>query len=246
MTLFARTAAALVIGNELLSGKIHEQNLVELARVLRTLGVRLTRAVIVLDDLPTIVHEVRELSRAADVVFTSGGVGPTHDDVTIDAVAAAFDVAAVVHPTLERLVRERYGAHCSAAHLRMALVPSGAELVSIDDVHWPTTLMRNVFVLPGVPEIFRAKLDAVRAHLQGQDPFVSRAVFLRTDEADLKPLLDAVVSRHPDVEIGSYPKWFEPSYKTKITFDAQDGGAVDRAVDDFVGGCDPAELVTVQ
>lgn len=245
MSLFARTAAALIIGNELLSGKVQEQNLIELSRLLRTLGIRLVRAVLLPDDLPLLASEIQSLSGSVDVLFTSGGVGPTHDDVTIEAVARAFGVKPALDPLLERLVRARYGDDCNEAHLRMALVPEGAELVSVSDVQWPTTLMHNVFVLPGVPEIFRAKLDAVRHHLRGPAPFLSRAVYLDVDEAELKDALDAVVARHPGVEIGSYPKWFEPRYKTKITFDAQDPDAIEAALADFVSGCDASRLVSV-
>lgn len=246
MKRIAETAAALVIGNELLSGKIQESNLIELARMLRALGVRLIRAVFVPDDIDVIARAVRELSASADVLFTSGGVGPTHDDVTVEAVARAFDVRAVIEPTLAALLREVYGERCSEAHLRMALVPEGAELVSSADVRWPTPLMKNVYVLPGVPEIFRMRLDAVRQHLQGPRPFVSRAVFLNLDEPELTPTLNQVVAAHPDVEIGSYPKWFDPKYKTKITFDGADADAVARALAAFVAQFEAGEIVRVE
>jgi molybdenum cofactor synthesis domain-containing protein len=241
-----QTAAALVIGNELLSGKIQESNLIELARTLRALGVRLIRAVFVPDEIDVIARAVQELSAAADVLFTSGGVGPTHDDVTVEAVAQAFGVRAVIDPTLAALLREVYGERCSDAHLRMALVPEGAELVSSSDVRWPTPLMRNVFVLPGVPEIFRMRLDAVRQHLSGPRPFVSSAVFLTLDEPELTPMLNQVVAAHPEVEIGSYPKWFDPKYKTKITCDGADADAVARAVAAFVAHFEAEQIVRVE
>ncbi|HEY8946543.1 MAG TPA: molybdopterin-binding protein [Polyangiaceae bacterium] len=244
--LVAGTAALLLIGNELLSGKTQDQNLIELSRVLRALGIRLVRAVVVSDDIGVISREIRELRTHADVVFTSGGVGPTHDDVTIDAVAQALDWDVIEHPDLVRLLREHYGEAITPAHLRMARVPRGARLVSVVDIHWPTTLADNVFVLPGVPEIFRMKLDAVRAHLVGQQPFLSRAVFLKSEEVALKPLLDRIVAQNPDVEIGSYPKWFEPTYNTKITFDSRNADAIERAVAGFVAGCDAADVVRVE
>jgi molybdenum cofactor synthesis domain-containing protein len=235
VTFVAETAAALIIGNELLSGKIQESNLLELSRLLRSLGIALTRAAIVPDDVEVIARELTLLRGAADVVFTSGGVGPTHDDVTVEAVARSFGVEAVCDPTLAGMLRDVYGERCSDAHLRMALVPLGAELLSTADVKWPTPKIGNVFILPGVPEIFRAKLDVVRAHLSGRRKFSSKAVFLRLDEADLTQALDQVVAAHPDVEIGSYPKWFEPRYKTKVTFDGRDERAVESAFSDFVG-----------
>lgn len=230
----ARTAAALLIGNELLSGKTAESNLLELARTLRALGVSLERAVVVPDRAELISAEIRQLSAAYDVVFTSGGVGPTHDDVTLDAVAAAFGVKISIHPTMESLLRTAYGERCTEHHLRMALVPEGAELATTGDVTWPTVVMKNVWVLPGVPEVFRMKLAVVRAWLSGPDPFVSRAAYTRMDEAELKPLLDSVVEAHPAVEVGSYPKWFDPSYKTKVTFDARRADQVEAAFTSFL------------
>lgn len=242
----AETAAALVIGNELLSGKVHEANLLQLARTLRALGIRMIRAVFVPDDIDAIVEAVRDLRRRADVVFTSGGVGPTHDDVTIEAVARAFEVDAVIEPSLAGLLRDVYGERCTDAHLRMALVPRGAELVSSAEVRWPTPVIGNVYVLPGVPEIFRMRLDAVRSHLTGPRPFASKAVFLSLDEPELTNPLNEVVAAHPEVEIGSYPKWFDPTYKTKVTFDGADENAVNRACLAFVAQFGPGQIVRVE
>jgi molybdenum cofactor synthesis domain-containing protein len=229
-----RTAAALLIGNELLSGKIHEANLVELARTLRAVGVSLKRVVMVPDELDVIADEVRVLNAAYDVVFTSGGVGPTHDDITIEAIAKAFGVPAVVDATFESMLRDVYGDRMTDGHRRMALVPLGADLVVHDEVRWPTVRMKNVWVLPGVPEAFRMKLAVVRDHVRGSYRFVTREVYTRMDEPDLKPLLDKVVAAHPDVDVGSYPKWFDARYKTKITFDATDESKLEAAVTEFL------------
>jgi molybdenum cofactor synthesis domain-containing protein len=237
----ARTAAALLIGNELLSGKVHEANLVNLARTLRTLGVKLERAVMVPDDLQVIAREVRALADGHDVVFTSGGVGPTHDDITIEAVALAFGVAAVVHPEFAALLQGFYAEKMTDGHLRMALVPQGAELVRHEETRWPTVLMKNVWILPGVPEAFRMKLAVVRASIRGPTDFFSREIFTKMDEPDLKPLLDRVVAGHPDVDVGSYPKWFDTRYKTKITFDATDEAKLEAAVREFLIGLPAGE-----
>lgn len=234
MTIVARTAAALLIGNELLSGKIVEANLHELAKTLRSIGVDLRRVVIVPDELSLIAEEVKALSDSHDVVFTSGGVGPTHDDVTLEAVARAFGVEASRHPDVEAMLRRAYGERITEGHLRMALAPAGAELIQSPEVRWPTVVMRNVWVLPGVPEAFRMKLALVRERLRGARRFVSVEVLTRLDEGELKPFLDATVEAHPAVEIGSYPKWFDPTYKTKITFDATDEASVEAARTHFV------------
>lgn len=241
-----RTAAALIIGNELLTGKITEANLQVLARELRSLGVRLTRAVMVLDDVEVIAREVRELSVAHDVVFTSGGVGPTHDDLTMESVARAFGVGVVMSPAIEGMIRTYYGERCTDGHLLMARVPDGARLVSSAAVPWPTVVMRNVWVLPGVPEVFRMKLPHVRAELEGGTPFVSLAVYTTLDEGDIKPLLDRVVAEHHAVEIGSYPKWHDPEYRTKLTFDGTDPARVHAARDAFLAGLPMGALVRIE
>ena len=116
----------------------------------------------------------------------------------------------------------------------MALVPEGAELAATSEITWPTVVMKNVWVLPGVPEVFRMKLAVVRAWLSGPEPFVSRAAYTRIEEAELKPLLDRVVAAHPSVEVGSYPRWFDPSYKTKITFDARNAADAEAAIASFL------------
>ena len=239
----AETSAVVLVGNELLSGKVTDANLFELAGTLRALGIRLERALILPDDLALLTTEIAGLAKAHDVVFTSGGVGPTHDDVTIEAVARAFGSEPTLDPTLAALIRGAYGERCTPDHLRMALIPRGAELAASSDGAWPVPVMNNVWMLPGVPEVFREKLATVRTFLRGPAPFVSRAVYTRLEEARLKPLLDALVIDHTGVEIGSYPRWFEPSYKTKITFDARDAKLVDAAARAFVASLPEGALV---
>jgi len=230
----AKTAALLIVGNELLSGKVLEANLGPLAQTLRALGIRLARVSVLPDELTVLTGEIRELSREHDVLFTSGGVGPTHDDVTIDAVAAAFATRTRFDPTLVELVQRAYGERSTDDHLRLARVPEGAWLATSPDGAWPTPVFENVWMLPGVPEVFREKLATVRAWLEGPEPFFSRAVYTRVEEAGLVKLLDALVLAHPLVEIGSYPRWFEPSYRTKITFDGHVREAVEAAAQAFL------------
>lgn len=235
------TAAAIVVGNEILSGKVREANVYELARVLRPAGVLLSRVVVVPDDIETIAREVRASREQFDYVFTSGGVGVTHDDVTIAAVARAFGVPVVRDPELETLIRRHYGNEVHENHLALANVPQGARNLVTEGYPWPLLAIENVYVLPGIPEIFQRKLAILRVHLATAPPFVSRAVYTRMDEAVLKPLLDEVVARHPDVEVGSYPRWNDPAYETKLTFDGRDREAVERALEDFLRLLPPGE-----
>jgi molybdenum cofactor synthesis domain-containing protein len=241
-----RTAAALVIGSELLTGKINDANVGELARSLRALGIRLARVVMMPDDVTLLAGEIAELSRNFDVVFTSGGVGPTHDDVTVVAVARAFGLEVVEDPELAGLIRGVYRERTTDAHLLMARVPAGSVLCGAPEVEWPTPVTRNVWMLPGIPDLFRLKLLTVRAWLRGPTAFVSRALFLRQEEPLLKPLLDQVVARHPQVEIGSYPKWFDPSYRTQVTFDAESAEAARAALEDLRALVAPSDVVRTE
>ena len=177
-----------------------------------------------------------------DWVFTSGGVGPTHDDLTIAGVARAFGVPVVSAPNIESLLREHYGDRLTEGHLLMARIPEGARLVTGGSAAWPGVVMRNVWMLPGVPQIFRAKQALIQAELSGGAPFVSLAVFTTLDEGQLKPMLDRVVEAHRDVDIGSYPRWSGVEYRTKLTFDGLVEARLRAARDAFAESL-PAETI---
>lgn len=236
-----RTAAMLVIGNELLTGKVAEANLLVLARSLRRLGIALRRVVMVPDDVETIAQEVRGLSAAYDWLFTSGGVGPTHDDVTLESVAKAFGVEVVTSPEMKSMLEVHYGERLTEGHLRMALIPEGATLEATMEIRWPTIRFRNTWVMPGVPEVFLMKIPVIEARIGPGDAFMSHSVYTKMDEGDLKPLLDRVVAAFPTVEIGSYPKWSDPTYRTMLTFDGRDDRLVLCARDAFVASLPPGE-----
>src|SRR5438046_2315085 len=157
-----KTAGIILIGNEILSGKTVDANAAYLCRELRELGVEVRRVVVIPDEVSLIAEEVAAFSKAFDLVFTSGGVGPTHDDVTIEGVARAMGVPVVRHPELVALLERYYRDKVTDAALRMAEIPEGAELITGNGLRFPNVAMRNVYVLPGVPEIFRRKFDAMR------------------------------------------------------------------------------------
>jgi molybdenum cofactor synthesis domain-containing protein len=237
------TAAALLVGAELLSGKVRDANLHELAGTLRRLGVELTRVVMITDDQDSLAAEIDALRHRHGVVFTSGGVGPTHDDVTIQAAAQAFGVPIEHSEEVEALMRRVYGDVLTAEHLRMARVPRGARLVYGSTSPWPAVTLGNVWLLPGVPEVFRAKLEIVRERIRGPGRFFSRNVYCRSDEAVLCQSLETVVAEFPAVSVGSYPKWGESSYRTHVTFDGRVAEEVDRSRDRFVALLPTDEVV---
>jgi len=239
------TACALLIGNELLNGSTVDCNLAELASTLRDLGIRLKRALVLPDQVETLCTEIRYSAANYDVVFTSGGVGPTHDDVTIAAVAQAFNVATVIDEDMRRMLADHYGEPLTAGHLQLARVPTGASMMRLPDTPWPTVVMRNVWILPGVPAIFHAKLAAVRHYLTGPVTYHCRTVLCRSDELTLKPQIDITVLANPEVEIGSYPQSPPADAQTKITFEGTSALQLARAVDQFIEGLPVDELVRV-
>jgi molybdopterin-biosynthesis enzyme MoeA-like protein len=178
--------------------------------------------------------EARALRAAHDIVFTSGGVGPTHDDVTLIAVAKAFGRALTRAEAIERLIRDFHGARTTDDHLRMADVPTGARLLASEQVRWPTVVVDNVYVFPGVPEIFRMKFPIVRDELAQGARFHSRAVFTRCDEGSIASALAGVATRYPDTFVGSYPRFRDPVYSLKLTVDGADEHMVGRAMDEIL------------
>jgi molybdenum cofactor synthesis domain-containing protein len=238
-----RTAAALVIGNEILSGKIADTNTTFLARGLFELGIELRRVVVCADEIETIANELRDLRENHDLVFTSGGVGPTHDDVTIEGVAASFDRPVVQSEAVAKLIRHYYGDRTTDAHLRMANMPEGAEMIRSSDAPWPTVVIDNVFVLPGVPEIFELKFTDLRKRLDRGQEFHSQAVFTLSGEGEIAGLLERIAEAFPGVMVGSYVKWKADDYRTKVTFDGNDESAVIEAADTLVAELAPALFV---
>lgn len=211
-------AAVILIGNELLSGRVADENLGHIARELRALGIPLQEALVVRDEVEPIAEAVRWLSGRRDCVFTSGGVGPTHDDVTVDGVALAFGVGVTLSAELEGAIRARWGDGITEGHLRMARVPEGSSLVAGADGVWPTVRMENVFLLPGVPSILQRKLERLKPDLVPGRPFRRHEVTFVTEEAAIADALAGLAEAHPEVEIGSYPA----RGTVKVTLEARD------------------------
>lgn len=222
------TAALIVVGNEILSGKVADSNSAFLAQQLRELGVSLRRIEVVPDEVDVIAEAVRALASNVDVLFTSGGVGPTHDDVTIAGVAQALGRPVVRHESIEATLRGYFGERLNAAHLKLAEVVDGTELET-PQLSFPTFRVENIYVLPGIPEIFREKVLALRERLAG-DPFHVRVVYLRAMESAIAAHLDRTLEEFPELMLGSYPKLNDPEYRVRVTLESKDAAYVDRAL----------------
>jgi FAD synthetase len=239
-----KTAGIILVGNEILSGKVQDANAVYLCRELRALGVDVRRISVIPDEVQLIAEEVAAFSRDHDVVFTSGGVGPTHDDVTIEGVARAMMVSVVRHPRLVELLERYYRGTVSEAALRMAEIPEGAELVGGETVRFPTVLMRNVYILPGVPEIFRAKFEALRERFR-EAPIHLKNVYVAIGESTLADYLNRLLAEFPLLLLGSYPEFSNPEYKVKVTLESRDRGYLEQALTELLARLPEGALVKV-
>ena len=224
-----RTAGILVIGNEILSGKVVDTNSPFLTRELRSLGVTVRRILTIPDELDEIAAAVAEFHGAYDLVFTSGGVGPTHDDVTIEGVARGLGRRVVRHPAIEARLREFYKDKTNEARLRLADVPEGTELIVDGRLGFPTLKCENLYILPGIPEILEQKFSALRERFASA-PYFLRVVYTREGEGSIAEHLNATMAAFPELLLGSYPKIGDPEYAVKLTLESKDRDYVERAL----------------
>ncbi|MFT5358632.1 MAG: molybdenum cofactor synthesis domain-containing protein [Polyangiales bacterium] len=229
----------LVIGNEVLTGKVEEANIAVAAKMFFELGISLRRIVVCIDDVSVIAEDVRNLAAAHDFVITSGGIGPTHDDVTYEGIAAAFGRRVVRSDELEGMLREHHEAKerdypISDAQLRMADIIEGCRMLRRPNARWPTLVVENVYVLPGVPEIFRMKIPLIREELDEGQQLHSFSVFTRQREGEIAALLEDLESRFEGVQVGSYLAWDSALYSVKVTFDSLNEDQAKAVSDEFV------------
>ncbi|MBO9601993.1 MAG: competence/damage-inducible protein A [Novosphingobium sp.] len=201
------TAALIVIGDEILSGRTHDKNIAQVASWLQVQNIRLKEVRVVADDPPAIVAAVNALRATNDYLFTTGGIGPTHDDITVDAVATALGVAVVVHPEARAILEAYYATRggLNDARLRMARVPEGADLIPNRMSGAPGIKFGNIFLMAGVPTIAAQMLDALTGTLEGGAPLLSETVGCWVAESEVADLLREVEKAHPGCQIGSYP-----------------------------------------
>ena len=221
------TAALLIIGDEILSGRTQDANLAYLAKWLGVQGIRLREVRVVADDHAAIGDAVNALRSAHDYLFTTGGIGPTHDDITVDAIAAALGVAVVVHPQAKAILTSYYGDKLTDARLRMARVPDGAELIENPRTGAPGIRHGNIFIMAGVPAITRGMLAALDGTLPGGAVVLSRTVGAWTAESAVAALLSDVEKAHPGTQIGSYPFWREGRTGANFVIRATDPALLD-------------------
>ena len=224
-----KTACVLIIGNEILSGKTQDQNLQFFGQAFARLGILLVEARVIRDDPDTIVTVLNRCRSAYDYVFTTGGIGPTHDDLTSESVARAFGVELVRDAqAVERIGRG--GRELTEARLKMAMIPSGASLIDNPISHAPGFRLDNVFVMAGIPKVARAMFAAIEHELSGGAPILSASHDIFAAESDIAGPLDAIARRFAELEIGSYPFSRDGRFGASIVVRGTDQDRIDAAI----------------
>jgi molybdenum cofactor synthesis domain-containing protein len=241
------TACVLIIGNEILSGRTQDTNLAYIATGLNSVGVTLKEARVIADIPEAIIGTVNEVRAAFDYVFTTGGIGPTHDDITSECIAKAFGVPWTLHPEAHQIFLDHYKpGELNEARLRMAHTPEGASLIKNAVSRAPGFRMGNVFVMAGIPRVMQAMFDAVKHDLKGGRPMLSRSVSCHLAEGIIAKGLGEIQRRFADLDIGSYPFYRRGEFGTTLVLRGRDSDRLAAGTAEVVTlvrslGGDPAE-----
>jgi molybdopterin-biosynthesis enzyme MoeA-like protein len=241
------TAGLLVIGDEILSGRTQDRNVAQVGTWLNLQGIRLSEVRVVADDMAAIGEAVTALRAANDYLFTTGGIGPTHDDITVDAIAAALGVPVVIHPKARAILEGWYASRggVTEARLRMARVPEGAELIENQISGAPGIRCGNIFILAGVPHIATLMLEALSGQLEGGRPLLSRTIGCRAPESEVAELLRATEAAHAGCQIGSYPFFKEGKVGANFVVRSTDEGLLEACASDLLRRLQEAGLPVV-
>ena len=240
-----KTAGIIIIGNEILSAKVRDINSFYLASELRALGVDVRRISVIPDEIGSIATEASEFSNTYDYVFTSGGVGPTHDDVTMAGIAKGFGVKLTSHPEIKNFLSEKYNNQINAAVLKMTEVPEGADVIFFENIRFPIISFRNIFIFPGIPEYLKNKFSLIKERFRCP-AFYLRRVFLNVRESDIAGILNEVVAENEGVDFGSYPVLGNPEYMVIVTAESRSDISLKKAVDCFLSRLPSGRLVRVE
>jgi len=236
------TAGMVVIGDEILSGRTQDRNVEQVGIWLNLQGIRLAEVRIVADDMAAIAEAVNALRARHDYLFTTGGIGPTHDDITVDAIASALGVGVVVHPKARAILEGYYASRggVTEARLRMARVPEGAELIENRMSGAPGIRHGNIFILAGVPHIATLMLEALSGQIEGGRPLLSRTIGCWSPESEVADLLGETERAHAGCQIGSYPFFKDGRVGANFVIRSTEEGALEACASDLAGRLEAA------
>ncbi|MBE0425854.1 MAG: competence/damage-inducible protein A [Nitrospirae bacterium] len=238
-----KTAGIIIIGDEILSGKTKDDNSFFMVQELWSHGIYLRRISIIPDVIDEIAEVVKNFSEKFDYVFTSGGIGPTHDDVTIEGISKAFGVKPMIHETLKEFLKRKQ-AELSPEQLKMAEVPEGAELINDSTIGFPLIKFRNIFIFPGIPQLLKKKFFVIEKSFHEPRIYLKK-IYVKESEPMIAPVLNEIVKTYTNVKIGSYPVMDNTEYTVKITLESQDELCLNTAVENLLLKIAKEKLVRV-
>ncbi|MCX8070421.1 MAG: molybdopterin-binding protein [Thermodesulfovibrionales bacterium] len=241
-----KTAGIIIIGDEILSGMVKDSNSNFIIDNLRDTGVEIKRILTIGDNIDEIAEEIKFFSQRYDLVFTSGGIGPTHDDVTIEAIAKAFDVEIVKHETLIHHLKMIIGREPSDVQLRMSLIPKGAEVIPDKGIGLPLIIFRNIYILPGIPKCLQKKILLIKSLIgQGNKAFVKK-VYVNDYESSIALTLSELSMNDKEIKIGSYPTMDSSDYRVMVSFTSYDEEALQKFVELFISTLPKEKIVRIE
>lgn len=241
----SKTAGIIIIGNEILSGKVRDDNSYYLVTELRTLGVDVRRISVIPDEIDLIGREAVGFSNQYDYVFTSGGVGPTHDDVTMAGIADGFGVKLVESSDIREFLSSRYKGDMNSAVMKMTMLPEGSKVNCSEDMHFPLTSFKNIFIFPGIPKHIKNKFPLIREMFRAT-AFNLKRLYLNCHESDIADILNKVVEEHKEVAFGSYPILGEPDYKVIITAESKFDEQLKKSLEELLDRLPDEIIVKVE
>ncbi len=241
-----RQAGIIIIGDEILSGMVKDTNSSYIIDRLRNIGIETKKILVIGDDIDEIGRSVREFSMVYDIVFTSGGIGPTHDDVTIEAIAKGFDVEVVKNQELIDRLKVIIGKEPTDIQQRMALIPKGAEVIADIEAGLPLIVFRNIYILPGIPKCLQRKLEVIERMLgTGRPPYVKK-VFVDEYESVIAPTLTHMAKDNASIKIGSYPAMDNPEYRVMVSFTGYNRDTLNQSVEQFINSLPNHKIVRIE
>lgn len=228
-----KKAAIIIIGNEVLSGKVTDVNSPFLTRELRALGVCVERITVIPDDVDTIAEVVSESRTKYDLIFTCGGIGPTHDDVTMEGLALGLGRSLIRHEALLALMTKEGKPETNTAQLKMTDVPAGTELIFSEDLRVPVLHFEQIYIFPGIPDLVKRKFNAIKGRFR-EAPFYLIRLYLSARESAIAGHLRDTLTRFPALQIGSYPALKQTDHKILLTLESKDKPYLERALQDLL------------
>ncbi len=239
------TAGIIIIGDEILSGKVRDSNSYYLASELRDLGVIVRQISVIADDIETVGREVAEFSNRYDYVFTSGGVGPTHDDITMAGIAKGFGVNLVEHEGIKEILHSRCKDHINDSILKMTEVPEGTEIDFHDNMRFPVVTFKNIYIFPGIPEYMQSKFSMIKEKFRSSVFYLKR-LYLNCHESHIAAILNEVVKKYSEVDFGSYPVLGQQDYMVIVTAETKSEESLNTALDELLEKLPEHVLVRVE